>query len=65
MQPGCVGMGERVGGTRMASEIEAGDGGAKGGGGGAKRAKRRVPGTVEKIFFRLFFVTMARKDTWF
>lgn len=21
-------------------------------------------GTVEKIFFRLFFVTMARKDTW-
>lgn len=22
MQPGCVGMGERVGGTRMASEME-------------------------------------------
>lgn len=33
MQPGCVGMGERVGGTRMASEIEAGDGGVKGGAG--------------------------------
>lgn len=29
-----------------------------------ERVKRRVPGTVEKIFLRLFFVTVARKDTW-
>lgn len=40
MQPGCVGIGERVGGTRMASEIEAGDGGAKGGAAGVERRGR-------------------------
>lgn len=40
MQPGCVGMGEKVGGTRMASEIEAGDGEAKGGAAGVERRGR-------------------------
>lgn len=28
-------------------------------------AGAEAAGAVEKIFFRLFFVTMARKDTWF
>lgn len=32
--------------------------------GGDRVEEGGFTGTVEKIFFRLFFVTMARKDTW-
>lgn len=55
MQPGCVGMGERVGGTRMASEIEAGDGGAKGGAAVERRGRNDGFRAPLKRSFSVYF----------